>query len=383
MPPKPNPPRLRPTHFLALTATPHLSKTPFPTSYTDFRTTATQPTHSLPPLAIRPIGTLHLTLCVLHLPTQSHVDGVKLELGKWMRARHTSHASPQPSPPHVESSSGTEPQPPSPPPPSETITPNINANTTTTAPLNPTPPQGIKTALKGLHTFPGGSLQKCRVLYISPTSHVPGEIQRVAESVREWMFRCEGHAGMVLSREEEEFVAKQQGVGGGEVGEGGSGSSSAGDSAGGGVQIKNEGGNKVAVAVEPPTSISTSTATSASEPALPPATLHMTVMNTVYAKPKGGHGHGHGRGHGRGRGGGGGRVGSSSSRGGSGSVEYSRDGYDVRQLVEEFKDFVWAEEVIFDKVELLKMGEVKVKRMNGDGEEVEDARYEVCGHVDL
>ncbi|KAF8416037.1 hypothetical protein EV426DRAFT_451133 [Tirmania nivea] len=68
-----------------------------------------------------------------------------------------------------------------------------------------------------------------------------------------------------------------------------------------------------------------------------PLTLHMTVLNAVYAQErKQGDGC-------RGRNG----------RGGN------SDGYDVRGLVEEFKDVVWAEDLLFDRLEVMRMGEVK------------------------
>lgn len=65
----------------------------------------------------------------------------------------------------------------------------------------------------------------------------------------------------------------------------------------------------------------------------------MTVLNAVYAsKDK--------------------RRNNAGGRGRGGKKDWN-DGYDVRALVEEFQDVVWAEDVLFDRVELMRMGEVK------------------------
>jgi len=72
-----------------------------------------------------------------------------------------------------------------------------------------------------------------------------------------------------------------------------------------------------------------------------PLTLHMTVLNAVYAQERKQGGDG---------GGGGDRV--KGGRGGKG-------GYDVRGLVEEFNGVVWAEDVLFDRLEIMRMREVK------------------------
>ena len=65
-----------------------------------------------------------------------------------------------------------------------------------------------------------------------------------------------------------------------------------------------------------------------------PLTLHLTVLNAIYAQD---------------------RRRKYGSRGGG----RERSGYDVRALVDEFKDVIWCDEVMFDKVELMRMGEVK------------------------
>jgi len=55
-------------------------------------------------------------------------------------------------------------------------------------------------------------------------------------------------------------------------------------------------------------------------------------------------------------------------------------GYDVRGLVDEFKDVVWVEDVLFDKLEVMQMGEVKGEAGSGrDGE----SWYESVQHVAL
>lgn len=68
----------------------------------------------------------------------------------------------------------------------------------------------------------------------------------------------------------------------------------------------------------------------------------MTVLNATYAKKDR-------------RGGGGGGGGGRGGKGKRGDWE----GYDVRGLVDQFKDVVWAEDVLFDRVEVMRMGEVK------------------------
>ena len=69
-----------------------------------------------------------------------------------------------------------------------------------------------------------------------------------------------------------------------------------------------------------------------------PLTLHMTVLNAVYAQERN-------------------RGGSRGGRGQGGKGDWG--GYDVRGLVEEFKDVVWADDVLFDRLEVMRMGEVK------------------------
>ncbi|KAI4940726.1 hypothetical protein J4E86_010698 [Alternaria arbusti] len=96
-----------------------------------------------------------------------------------------------------------------------------------------------------------------------------------------------------------------------------------------------------------------------------PLRLHATVLNTIYAKPKG--------------------------RGGRGRTESSRpigeghgpDGkswmrFDARNLIEKYKGFVWAEGVRVDRVCICKMGAKKIWSGGAEGQgEVVDERYEV------
>lgn len=83
--------------------------------------------------------------------------------------------------------------------------------------------------------------------------------------------------------------------------------------------------------------------------------LHMTVLNATYAEER--------------------------RRGGGGRNRWSRGvGYNVSQLVESFKDVIWAEDVLFDKLELMQMGEVKGEI----GSEREgESWYESVGTVNL
>lgn len=77
-PPHPSPPRL--THFLCLPLLTPTSKPQLLSSLTSFRTSITkrstpQNPNGIPDRAIRPLGTLHLTLGVMSLPTKERVDG--------------------------------------------------------------------------------------------------------------------------------------------------------------------------------------------------------------------------------------------------------------------------------------------------------------------
>ncbi|KAG4426469.1 hypothetical protein IFR04_000351 [Cadophora malorum] len=79
MPPKPSPPRL--THFLAIPLVTPLSRPQLQHSLSHFKEKATQPNvaslqDGIPEQAIRPLGTLHLTLGVMSLTTPEKVDGV-------------------------------------------------------------------------------------------------------------------------------------------------------------------------------------------------------------------------------------------------------------------------------------------------------------------
>ena len=92
--------------------------------------------------------------------------------------------------------------------------------------------------------------------------------------------------------------------------------------------------------------------------------LHMTVLNATYAKE-------------RHRGGGGGGSGGG---GGGWNLRGRCGGYNVSRLVENFKDVVWAEDVLFDKLELMRMGEIKGEV----GSEREgESWYESIGAVNL
>ncbi|KAJ4365436.1 hypothetical protein N0V95_000487 [Ascochyta clinopodiicola] len=116
--------------------------------------------------------------------------------------------------------------------------------------------------------------------------------------------------------------------------------------------------------------------------------LHATVLNTIYAKPKG-----------RGRGKQTSKVAASTSEvvrdddagevledGADGEQENEKEKghgpdakswmrFDASELIDMYKDFVWAEDVRIDRVQICKMGAQKIYREGGD--EVVDERYEV------
>lgn len=83
--------------------------------------------------------------------------------------------------------------------------------------------------------------------------------------------------------------------------------------------------------------------------------LHATIVNTIYAKPRGKAG---GRGRGKGH--------------GPDAKSWMR--FDARGLMEAYEGFVWAKGVRLDRVQICKMGAREV--VLGDGEGV-DERYEV------
>ncbi|KAG4427674.1 hypothetical protein IFR05_016842, partial [Cadophora sp. M221] len=90
MPPKPSTPRL--THFLAIPLTTPTSRPQLHQALSLFKEKTTQPStasipEGIPDQAIRPLGTLHLTLGVMSLLTPEKVQGVvdllhSLDLGK-------------------------------------------------------------------------------------------------------------------------------------------------------------------------------------------------------------------------------------------------------------------------------------------------------------
>ncbi|KAJ4991048.1 hypothetical protein SVAN01_03398 [Stagonosporopsis vannaccii] len=116
--------------------------------------------------------------------------------------------------------------------------------------------------------------------------------------------------------------------------------------------------------------------------------LHATVVNTVYAKPKG-------RGAWRGKAGvvrdgavgeeGGG--GDGQQQGSDGEVDGEERGkahaagakswmrFDASTLIDAYKDFVWADDVRIDRVQICKMG--AKKKLDEDSGEVVDEEYEV------
>ncbi|KAL2265696.1 hypothetical protein VTJ83DRAFT_6796 [Remersonia thermophila] len=96
-----------------------------------------------------------------------------------------------------------------------------------------------------------------------------------------------------------------------------------------------------------------------------PLLLHATLVNTIYVRggQRGGGGRGGGGGGGRGRGG----------RGGwGGGRKGERLVLDARDILDRYEDHVWLEDAVVEKVAICKMG---AKKVVVDGEE--DAEYEV------
>ncbi|GAB1312957.1 A-kinase anchor protein 7-like phosphoesterase domain-containing protein [Madurella fahalii] len=97
-----------------------------------------------------------------------------------------------------------------------------------------------------------------------------------------------------------------------------------------------------------------------------PLLLHATVVNTVYSKQK------------PGEGGGGKRRGGRGGRGGGGGWGRKRERlvFDATGFIERYEDVVWMEDVPIEKVAICKMG---AKKVVVDG--VEDGAYEVEAEV--
>ncbi|KAL2256608.1 hypothetical protein VTK26DRAFT_1416 [Humicola hyalothermophila] len=106
-----------------------------------------------------------------------------------------------------------------------------------------------------------------------------------------------------------------------------------------------------------------------------PLLLHATVVNTVYVKGDRGKGRGQG-----GEGGGGrGRARAGDRRGGGrggGGKRWERLVFDAREVLERYEDQVWMEDVPLESVAICKMG---AKKVIVDG--VEDEAYEVAAEV--
>ncbi|KAH6618923.1 AKAP7 2'5' RNA ligase-like domain-containing protein [Boeremia exigua] len=102
--------------------------------------------------------------------------------------------------------------------------------------------------------------------------------------------------------------------------------------------------------------------------------LHVTLVNTVYAKGR------------RGRGGAGkdgeiGEIGEiGEGEGADGGKARRRDSkswmrFDATGLIEAYKDFAWADDVLIDRVQICKMGARKI--LNEETGEIVDEKYEV------
>ncbi|KAH6621372.1 hypothetical protein B0J18DRAFT_432297 [Chaetomium sp. MPI-SDFR-AT-0129] len=94
-----------------------------------------------------------------------------------------------------------------------------------------------------------------------------------------------------------------------------------------------------------------------------PLLLHATVVNTVYVK-----GNKRGTGNKRGRGG----------RGGGGGKKWERLVFDATGIIDRYEDQVWMEDVPVEKVAICQMG---AKKVVVDGEE--DEAYEVTAEVEI
>ncbi|KAK3954653.1 hypothetical protein QBC32DRAFT_76322 [Pseudoneurospora amorphoporcata] len=105
-----------------------------------------------------------------------------------------------------------------------------------------------------------------------------------------------------------------------------------------------------------------------------PLLLHATVVNTIYVK--GGRGQQQAGGN-RGGGGGGGKKGHHSHRGGGHGKE--RLTIDAREILERYEEYTWMEDVKVEQVAICKMG---AKKMMVDGVVVDEA-YEVEEEVDF
>ncbi|KAL2071398.1 hypothetical protein VTL71DRAFT_12633 [Oculimacula yallundae] len=265
MPPKPSP---RLTHFLAIPLTTTFSRPQLQTSLQKFKSKAISPDFissipdGLPDQAIRPLGTLHLTLGVMSLLTPERVEGV-LKLLKEVDLRAL-----------LEGVRGVDGG-------SDCVKrkgKNVQSSTVGESQL-PDPkkdPRSIYITLQGLHSMHDPA--KTSVLYASPLD--PDlRLYRFCVKLRE-----------VFA----EFLVSE------------------------------------------------------SRPLL----LHVTIVNTIYVKrPTGG-----------GRGGRGGRRGK------------ERLEFDAREVVREWEDFVWMENVKVESIKVLRMG----AKAGEGGEE-----YEVEGEVDM
>ncbi|KAL2117120.1 hypothetical protein VTJ04DRAFT_9288 [Mycothermus thermophilus] len=108
-----------------------------------------------------------------------------------------------------------------------------------------------------------------------------------------------------------------------------------------------------------------------------PLLLHATLVNTIYVRNS--NSKNNNRGGNRGRGRGGGRGGGGGGRGGD------RLTLDARGILDRYEDHVWIEDLEVDKVAICKMGAKKVvvqeKGKDGAVVEVEDEVYEVVEEV--
>lgn len=304
---KPKKPPL--THFLCL---PLVTETNRPRLHTalDELKRDVQKITPVPPKAVRPVGTLHLTLGVMSLSPSQLDDATKhlqdLDVGKLLRGITTQKIA--------EAAHDTP-----------TVSEGFGAvQNPMTSPSNPAltaDPDRLVIKLRGL--VPMQKPRQTSILYAEP-SDSSGRLLRFGESLRSGF----EESGWIVSDDR-------------------------------------------------------------------PLRLHATVLNTIYAKPKGG-----GRGRGKEtpkpataaeaeRDGGEDGMDSHSQQGADGEVEKAEEErskghgpdakswmrFDASNLIEAYKNFIWAEDVRIDRVQICKMGAQKfVDETNG---EVVDERYEV------
>ncbi|KAK8107773.1 kinase A anchor protein [Apiospora kogelbergensis] len=157
-------PRPPPTHFLCIPLVSSLSRPQLASALASFSSDVTSPqSFGVPAEAIRPVGTLHLTLGVMSFPKNEGLDRAT-ELLKTLVPRQIlgSITGPQQQVQGLES--------------------NIQDKDKDKDPPKPLPQQ-LSVTLRGLHSMQS-SLSKAAVLY-SPPVDTDGTLQKFCESVKQ------------------------------------------------------------------------------------------------------------------------------------------------------------------------------------------------------